>query len=440
VANTEHHWWYVRARGVHAPLLRGTSAVGVGAAEYYLPDLHDSTRERLSLARIRGGPAIPGELYTLPVAPSYPVEALLPTEEPSPDRRWRSTAKGATLRIALDFGLDTDPAAGAGGLAFAVRACNVRTVKLRAAPDAVSPTWQTVATIDLAQGFTGVLAAREGDTLMPHTGTTAGARYIRRGELRGGHVIYDADGSAGGPYVRRIRDNSAGWWAITSGPRAVLYLEGVTGTEPVNADADIVWPSGVLLTQAGPGNELRYRWWAVQVDSTEVAAEAYYEIGAAYLFGVVPLGKEWGSGYEWGRAPNVGTSTDTYGTDRRAQIGPTRRTLSLSWDDGQREDRFVDATASTADWLATNGASSRVARDDVRGQVEGLLETAEGGALPVLVLLGDHSTESSTTITDPTRWLVGYVDGEIRTQQGGRYDPDTGEFVRLGPVVIVEAV
>lgn len=440
VADTDHHWWYVRARGVHAPLLEGTDAVGVGAPRYYLPDLHDSTRERLALARVRGGPSLPGELYSLPVAPSYPVEAVLPTEEPSPDRRWRSTSTGATQRIVLDYGVDTDPAAGAGGLAFAVRRANVRLIKLRAAVDAASPTYTTVATVDLAEGFTGLTGALVGDTLAPTTGTASGSRYVRRGELRGGHVVYDVDGSAGGPYVREIRDNSAGWWALTGGPRVVVYLDGVTGAEPASADCYVAWPSGVVLVQGAPGTELRYRWWCVQIDSTEVAPDAYYEIGAAYLFGVVPLGKEWGSGYEWGRAPNVSTSVDAYGTDRRTQLGPSRRSLSLTWDDGQREDRFVSGSAATADYLASTTGESRVARDDVRGQVEGLLETAEGGALPVLVLLGEHSTESADTITDPTRYLIGYVDGEIRAQQGGRYDPDTGEFMRVGPVLIVESV
>lgn len=440
VANTDHHWWYVRARGVHAAHAEGTAAVGVGAPRYYLPDLHDASRERLALARVRGGPCLPGELYSLPVAPSYPVEAVLPTEEPSPDRRWRSTSTGATQRIVLDYGVDTDPAAGAGGLAFAVRRANVRSIKLRAAPNAVSPTYTTVATVDLAQGFTGLTGAIVGDTLAPYTGTASGARYVRRGELRGGHVIYDADGSAGGPYVRRIRDNAAGWWALTGGPRVVVYLDGVTGTEPASADCHVVWPSGLVLLHAAPGTELRYRWWCVQIDSTEVAPDAYYEIGGAYLFGVVPLGKEWGSGYEWGTAPNVSTSVDAYGTDRRAQLGPSRRSLSITWDDGQREDRFVSSTATASDYLATTTGESRVARDDVRGQVAGLLETAEGGALPVLVLLGEHSTETTATLTDPTRYLIGYVDGDFRAQQGGRYDADFGEFLRVGPVLIVEAV
>jgi hypothetical protein len=442
VANCIHSWWYVRAKGVYTALVEGLDQTGVGASSYYLPDLHDPVRERLALARVRGGPAIPGEVYGLPAAHGHPVEALLPTVEPSPSVAWRSVAPGADQRIALDLGYDTEIGAGGGTIALAVRGCNVRTITLEAAPDDASPTWQSILVVDLAQGFTGLTGALVGDTLRPVAGTVVGARYIRRGELRGGHIVYDANASAGGPFVATIRDNTAGYWSDpATGPTVTVYVERaeIAGSPGATADCELVWPAGVAVAHASPSATIRYRWWSLLIASTE-AANDYYQIGAAYLFGGVPLGKQWSPGYEWGRAPNVGSDLDVANTDRRTQLGPSRRSLTLNWDEGQLEARHVDNTAATAGWLGTASGSTRVARDDVRGQVEGLIESAEGGALPVLVLLGDHASESVGTVTDPTRWLVGYVEGEVRTQQGGRDDPDDGEFVRFGTLIIVEAV
>jgi hypothetical protein len=442
VANTEHTWWYVRAKGVYVDLVEGLDQTGVGASSYYLPDLHDPVRERLALARVRGGPAIPGEVYGLPAAHGHPVEALLPTVEPSPSVAWRSVAPGADQRIALDLGYDTEIGAGGGTIALAVRGCNVRTITLEAAPDDASPTWQSILVVDLAAGFTGLTGALVGDTLRPVAGTVAGSRYIRRGELRGGHIVYDANASAGGPFVATIRDNTAGYWSDpATGPTVTVYVERaeLLGSPGATADCELVWPAGVAVAHASPSASIRYRWWSLLIASTE-AANDYYQIGDAYLFGGLPLGKQWSPGYEWGRAPNVGSDLDVAGTDRRTQLGPSRRSLTLNWDEGQLEARHVDNTAATAGWLGTDSGSTRVARDDVRGQVEGLIESAEGGALPVLVLLGDHASESVGTVTDPARWMVGYVEGEVRTQQGGRDDPDDGEFVRVGSLVLVEAV
>lgn len=442
-AGQRSDWWYVRAKGVYVDLVEGLDQTGVGASSYYLPDLHDPIRERLALARVRGGPAIPGEEYGLPAAHGHPVEALLPTVEPSPSVAWRSVAPGGDQRIALDLGYDTEIGAGGGTIALAIRGCNVRTITLEAAPDDVTPTWQSILVVDLAQGFAGLTGELVGDTLRPVAGTVAGSRYIRRGELRGGHVVYDADGSSpGGPFVATIRDNTAGYWSDpATGPTVTVYVERseVLGEPGATADCELVWPAGVAVAHAAPGAAIRYRWWSLLIESTEVAND-YYQIGAAYLFGAVPLGKQWSPGYEWGRAPNVGSDLDTANTDRRSQLGPSRRSLTLNWDEGQLESRHVDNTAATAGWLGSESGGSRVARDDVRGQVEGLIESAEGGALPVLVLLGDHASESVGTVTDPTRWMVGYVEGEVRTQQGGRDDPDDGEFVRFGTLLLVEAV
>ena len=72
-------------------------------------------------------------------------------------------APGGDQRIALDLGDDTEIGAGGGTIALAVRGCNVRTITLEAAPDDVTPTWQSILVVDLAQALSKRL--REGDVL-----------------------------------------------------------------------------------------------------------------------------------------------------------------------------------------------------------------------------------------------------------------------------------
>ncbi len=432
VTNATAHWWFVKARGTTSELLEGLDVAGLGAQRYPVPELYDAARGRVAWLRVRGGPAVIGETYEVAADHGYPIDAVFPTASPSPSAPWRSTTTASAQEIAVDTGADGLVADGQGVITFAVRRANVRRVKLRGRPDGGA--WAVIGTIDLAEGFADLTADRDGRVLAPATGTAAGARYLRRGELRGGWAHLDPGGAQ--ECYRRIRDNTAGWWGDGGGPTARVHLEEIDGTEPTTGfTVHLVWHSGVLVIE----DATTYRHLSVRVDANEDTPDAYYEIGGVFVGGAVALGKQWSGSSEHGYAPNVATDTDRAGTARRAQLGPTRRTATLQWDEGVHEARFVGASQATADYLSTVGGYAATARDDVRGQLLGALEAAEGGARPVLVLFGDHA-DPGATITDPTVWLVGYLDGEIRYSTDGRYDPGTGEFARIGSVLVIEAV
>ena len=432
VAGTSSRWYYVAARGIDAPSQIGIDNRSIGASRYPVPEAYDVDRERLAWLRLRGGPGLRGEEYSIAAGHGYPHEAISPVWDPSPSAPWASTGTDTNATIAVDLGADDYLGNADGTVVFAVRNCNVRHVKLRGKPDGGA--WGVVGTLDLAEGFADLVADRSGAVLTAAATSPDGARYLRRNELVGGHVVIDE----GGPdeCVRRIVSNSAGYWSATAGgPRVRVRIE-VDGTEPVgDFPVTLVWSAGAAVWH----DATPYRYWSVRVDADELCPDTGWRV-KAYLCGAVPLGKQWGSNAEWTTAPNVAGEVDPYGTERIAQRGPTRRTLSVSWEEGQIERRFVGASPEDAPYLSTTLGRLAVAQDDVRGQLAGLLEDAQGGALPVVVLLGDYSVLDGATITDPTQWIAGHLRGEIRAQSDARYDPTEGESLRVGALLVVESV
>ena len=438
---TELNVWKIAARAIDADRLQGLNNVGIGATVYPCPDAHDATRERAAYLTIRGGPSLPGELHTIPPSYGYPLSATFPTVEPSPSRPWRTAAAlSADEDCLVDLGVDSDPGLSP-SVALVIRNANVRRIDLLAMEHGGSSV-SVVETLDLATGFTNLDYALDGNRLSPAGSSTAGARYLRKNELAGCVAIL------AGPESYRISGNTAGWFDATASVPACVYLEGVDPDDPPasSGTVDLVWHSGVLVYHQAPGVVYRYWGWRVRSGNKPPDAEGYAQIGNAYLFGLAALGKQWSNGEEIRAVGNVRSTVDDAGTERRQQLGPTKRELSIVWDDGARQARSIRREDGVdADYLGPDGVPL-VARDDVAGQLTGVLEGAKGGALPVLVVLapvGDASGGVATeTITDASLWLVGYAQ-EVRDthaivddQRGGA----PSELVRNSIGTIVEAV
>jgi len=438
--STELNVWKIAARGTDADRLQGLNNIGIGATVYPCPDAHDATRERAAYLTIRGGPSLPGELHTIPPSYGYPLSATFPTVEPSPSRPWRTAAAlSADEDCLVDLGVDSDPGLSP-SVALVIRNANVRRIDLLAMEHGGASV-SVVATLDLADGFTNMDYALDGNRLSP-AGSTSGARYLRKNELAGCVAVL------AGPESYRIAGNTAGWFDAASSVPACVYLEGVDPDDPPpsSGTVDLVWHSGVLVYHQAPGVVYRYWGWRVRGGNKPPDAEGYAQIGNAYLFGLAALGKQWSNGEEIRAVGNVRSTVDDAGTERRQQLGPTKRELSIVWDDGARQARSIRREDGVdADYLGPDGVPL-VARDDVAGQLTGVLEGAKGGALPVLVVLapvGDASGGVATeTITDASLWMVGYMQ-EVRDthaivddQRGG----GASELVRNSIGTIVEAV
>lgn len=406
-----------------------------GEYPYPLPDLADSATSTLSRFLLRGGPVVLGQEYAHDVAPDYPVEAaLFPDDSPSPDTTWRSTSDGVETDLVVDLGTD-GLLADSWSWVVLVRNANFRRLAVASKPSGGA--YGAAATVDLATGFSsGLTYVLQGRHVRPtdtYTGT-AGARYVAPGELVGGHVILDADGSGGGPTYRRIASNTGGFWGSGT-PRLVLTLDGIDGTEDASGDIVIVWPSGIMpihLPRASASLARRVRF---RVPSTESTPDGYLEAGTIAILGFRPLGKQWGNGYELTLSSNVSSRVDAYGTDRRRQRGPNAREAIVSWDHGFSRARTRGV--SDADYLGAAGAAELVARDEVWRQIWDAYVRTEGGARPILLL---HDVGASgVTVTDPDAFLFGFLDGNSRvTHVTG--DDVVSEYLRAGAVRIREAV
>jgi hypothetical protein len=441
VANTESHWWIVYARGVSASPMEGTSndGVGLGPYSYPLPDLHDSTNERLSRLTLRGGPAFTGDTYTVTADHDYPVEALFPQAEPNMERVWQSAASPTTETIVCSLHDSQDTLPNSTSIVLAVRNCNVRQISLMAQTKAGAST--SMATLDLATGFTSIAWIRSGNVVAPNAAYTSG-RFIGAGELRGGH-FYDA----GSGLAREIEDNTAGFWSTAASVKATIFLKGnPSSLGAFGTGGFIAWPAGVLILHMSPTVTKRGNWGiriATQpFDSTQ---DTGYRCKASLLAVRVP-GKSFDRGVEWSLRPNVRSEADERGTDRRERKGPMRRMLTIPWDHGADMQGFRGTRGDATEYVGPDGSGgpALAVRDDVWQQLTGLYTASGDGSRLVCAILktapdwNSGTSQSTETITDPTAYIVGYLDSDLRaTLNRGAFGT---EFVMPGPLRIVEAV
>jgi hypothetical protein len=391
-----------------------------------------STSTTAALLTAQGGPGLESEVYTIRPAHGYPVDALFPAS-PSPSQEYRSGALSdytADWQIAVDLGADSR-IAGCATVALVIRGGTVRQWALRGQIDGGSPT--TLGTLDLATGFAGVDYALDGDTLAPpasYSGTEGG-RYLAAGELVGGYVVLDTGGT---PSVHRIAEQSAGWWGSSPGPRAVLRLEGLVGTEAATGTCDLLAPQGVMVVDL-EADEF-YRTWVVRVDRTQPAFEDRVAAGRLWVMGLRAFGKQYDRGYVWRVDPRVAVDEDATGTQRRRRQGPLRRSATIDWAHGVQL-RTVRTGGAAPGYLANGEGVALVARDAVYDTLIGVMQTSDDGAAPVLLLATVPT--SGETLTDPTRFLVGYLDSPIGARQvTGTEGQD--EYLRLDSMTIIEAV
>lgn len=419
-ATTDPQWGSVQG-------VRGRRLRSVGAP--LLDAIDGDDRAALLVAR---GPGLQGEVWTLTPRGGWPIDRLFPSS-PSPSDRYRSgdlSAYPGPWRMALDFELDTRVAASQ-VVALVVAGCSVRRVQLRVRADGAGA-FATLATLDLGAGFVGVDYVLEGDVMRPpstYTGTE-GARYIAAGELIGGHVEFDA-GESG--VVRRIAANTGGWWGATTGPRPALRLEGLDGFEPSSGETTICAPAGVVLWPL-PETTAQRRRWAIEIDETQPAYADRVELGRVWLFGLHALGKQWDRGWTWRVQRQVDVTEDRTGSQRRASRGPLRRSVAIDWAHGVDWRTIRGAGADPASLGV--GAQPLVARDAVFEVLRNVLELGDRGAAPVLLL--GSTPAPGVTLTDPSLWLVGYVDSDLgaRNVTGAE---GVDEHYRLDALTILEA-
>jgi hypothetical protein len=373
-----------------------------------------------ALLTLYDGPGIAGETATVEPRSSYTVEHLDPVLHPSPDVRWRSTTDGPE-HVTWDLGDESELGR---AVALVVTGASLRQVALEYWSGSA---WVTGGTLDLATGLSGLSYTAAGDVLEPASGTSSAGRYIQPGELVGGYLIVSGSPNT----THRIVANGGGVWADGSAMPPWIRVEDATGLGSSGTCA-IVAPGGVMLVYASSSVSARY--WRVRFPAQDCPDDVL-EAGTIWAGRVVVPGAPPDWTWTDDEEPNVQRATSPYGTSRAREIGPTRRTWTWGWADGGTDLYPLRAASASMDFVGPSGGRPMTAAEDVWWTLRDVLRSHQ--ARPVCALRTVPA--SGTTITDPTLWLYGYLDGSVAAR-GVVGTEGEDELVRVSSLSIVEQV
>ena len=391
-------------------ILEGEDSLGGHAAPCYLPTAVGLP----SVLTLLDGPGVPGDEVTVQPRAVYSLQHLDPIEHPSPSTRWRSTQAASAEHVAWDLGAEQSL-----GKAFALVVQGaVRQVRIGYYSGG---SWTTAGTLDLATGLTGLSYTLVGSDLYPAAGTSSAARYIQPGELVGGYVIV-----SGTPNVcRRIVANGGGLWEDGSSIAPWVRLEDASSL-PSSGTVALVAPGGAMVLS--PATVQAHRYWRIRVPAQDVPDDQY-ELGTAWIGRLLPMGAPPDWSWTEEHEPAVQRSTDRYGTTRQQALGPPRRTWTWGWGDGVMPGRMRLGT--DVNGVGLTGGLQIVGEEDVWWSLRDALQTHQ--ALPVCGLRTVPA--SGSTVTDPTQWLYGYLDGSLSVR-GAIADEGAETLLRVDALTI----
>ena len=376
---------------------------------YPLLNAGNMVTEEKAFLSLRSGPGVRGEVYNIAAEADHGVHKAFPSVSPSRDETWENTSDSTPQKLSVDMGFDTRLGQSF-ALVVAVLNANARFHRVLGDIGGV-PT--LIGTVDLATGFDGLDYVLSGDQMFPNTATTPDAgRWIQSMEFAGGHVLLPA-GSTGAGLARKIIGNSAGGWTQKVTVQPHFQLEGITGAEAAAGTCTIVAPSGVMVCHLATTAATFRRHFQIEIAAQDTA-ENRFIVGNYLLGGLTAWGKSNSSGWSLQQRPNARIRRDPYGTEYRQQRGPEQGAYTLGWPDGVKW-HALRGTDLGADYIGSSvpGASALAARDDVWGQLVGLLKASGGFSAPS-ILLTDVPDASGVTVTDPTLWLYGYVTANLQ--------------------------
>jgi hypothetical protein len=130
------------------------------------------------------------------------------------------------------------------------------------------------------------------------------------------------------------------------------------------------------------------------------------------------------------------------GARRATRLGPARRAVEVSWDEGVDAKQIAGNDANYVRLHASGPGIASVA--DVAPSMLGVLEQLDGAVTPIVYLPRVVPMTGGTTvrtIVEPPLMLYGRIRSEslqVDTVQGDEYDTTTGEVYRLARVRIEE--
>jgi hypothetical protein len=379
----------------------GRPLPGAGTA-YPFPDGTATTSEDLSLLSASGGPTYVGESVSLPVAYTYAVGHVHPTESPSPSLPWRATGT-SEVRLVWDQGTNGESWYG-GAMALVALQGDWRTAVLQR--DNGAGGTEDLGTLD--KGWGSILYTRTGRTIVPRTGTATIDRYLEEGELVGGYVVMN---TAGSDVARRITRQSAGYWSTSAVQQVVIELEGIDASETSAGSGQIVHHSGVLVVY--PATNTPRRYVIAKITSAQTVPGGVYSAGILAPARIVGVGAD--PSWQWSREIRLArrVTRGPSGVPQVLQTGRPRQIMSYSWPDGI-DLRTIRRLSTPAPWISGVPPASPIgsAEDAWSSPARLIADQLRSGEVPCVVIPRLPQI-TGTTITDQTLYTYGVamVDG-----------------------------
>jgi len=395
--------------------------------------------------RVHGvdGPTVAGDTFTTVADFSYPIKAINPAVSPSPRRVWRSTSDTTQQDVILT-GVDLGARSGdLYGLYLA--GCNWKTATLYRDSTGTNK----VCDIDLSAQLTGMDFVRNRGMVYPVSGAGVGMPFYASAQRMVGATVEYTSTLAGNPIVvRTVAGNTGGAWvaatAVGSYASTRLELESYESTDPTSGLLTLRMPSAVILFDALVGTDTLMLRIPAQVTPDDFISIGTLLIGRVRLFG-----RQYSRGRGLTFTPAYELAETRAGTRRARALGPTRRAMEMSWDDGVDTSGLnTPGTAPDYYGLGYSGADGLTAIADTGRTLAGLISQTGGAVLPVVVLpaIQQQASAPGTTglqLLNPEAHLYGRImtetlrvdsDASVRGQELR----DPGEMVQISTVIVEE--
>lgn len=374
------------------------------------------------------GPALANESHTIEPVYDYGAEKVFWDISPSLAEEWRSTGTTETIFewAPSEVSKTTNTQLGSRSLVVGFFGANFQTAYFEADP---GTGYVTLGTYNGAIGFDGALTGTvAGDQVTPNVSTTTdGGRYLQRSEMVGAVAVVNAT------YAYVTRQEEGGWTANDT-RRARLTVDRAVTSGAVK----LIARNGVLVVH---NITTAYRKFRIRIPS-QSTPDGFFRLAGLVVGGLVVPGLPWDWGWSEQQEINITDEVSRRGTMRRKQEGPPRKVLTFSWStSGAPLYRLRNSVNN--DYLspdASIGAAGALATyKDVPWLMAGLMRDCDSGEVPIIALKVIPETSTSTTITDPTHYVYGRLDGSVQYAQ---VTGKTGhsEYVRVESMTVRELV
>ena len=345
--------------------------------------------------KVRGvsGVTHEGDTFDIRARYEHPLEFAFSEVEPSPARRWRSSA---LTEVLLPFRLETETFAHNAGTSYldnvaiglVFLGANFENAHLDGWDGAA---WHTLGTATASEGFSSLSFTRNGSRVRPAAGTT-GENYLRHGAHVGD--TFDLGSGDSGERYRKISHQAEGAWTTSAARTPVVTLDHCDGTE-TGSGTGAIWARdfGVIVHDLTH----TYEMYRVRIPA-QSTADGYFE--AKIVLGpVYPFGHQPDQGWTVSKERSYRDVRLENGRRRRKAIGPVRRVLDFGWVDTaiDASRAYGDQSVGLVDHIVPGVTQPGANVQDLVSQVEGLIETANGQ--PVVFLRRVKAGSAADKIT-----------------------------------------